>query len=77
MIKFACKILKKALLSNDIFTFCANIKYHRTILGLAIIKIFLKISIFFQNYLFEISEFKKITKGKKYKNCWKLRNFLL
>ncbi len=39
MIKFACKIFNKAILSNDIFTFCANTKYHRTSLGLAIIKI--------------------------------------
>jgi hypothetical protein len=67
MIRSACKILNKVLLSNDIFTFCVNTKYHKNILGLAIIKIFLKMSFFFQNYLFEISKFLKITKGKNTK----------
>jgi hypothetical protein len=68
MIRSACKILNKVLLSNDIFTFCVNTKYHKNILGLAIIKIFLKMSFFFQNYLFEISKILKITKGKNTKN---------
>jgi hypothetical protein len=67
MIRSACKILNKVLLSNDIFTFCVNTKYHKNILGLAIIKIFLKMSFFFQNYLFEISKNLKITKGKNTK----------
>jgi hypothetical protein len=67
MIRSACKILNKVLLSNDIFTFCVNTKYHKNILGLAIIKIFLKMSFFFQNYLFEISKILKITKGKNTK----------
>jgi hypothetical protein len=67
MIRSACKILNKVLLSNDIFTFCVNTKYHKNILGLAIIKIFFKMSFFFQNYLFEISKILKITKGKNTK----------
>jgi hypothetical protein len=57
-------LLNKALLFNDIFTFHANIKYHGTFSSSAVIKLFLEMSKF-KNYLFEISNFKEIMKGRK------------
>jgi hypothetical protein len=57
-------LLKEALLFNDIFTFCANTKYHGTFSGSAVIKLFLEMSKV-RNCLFEISKFKEITKERK------------
>jgi len=64
MIRSACKILNKVLLSNDIFTFCVNTKYHKKILGLAIIKIFFKMSFFFKIIYLKSQNFKKLQKEK-------------
>jgi hypothetical protein len=52
------------LLFNNIFTFDANIKYHGTFSGSAVIKLFLEMSKV-KNYLFEISKIKEITKERK------------
>ncbi len=62
--KCRLSLLNKALLFNDIFTFHANIKYHGTFSSSAVIKLFLEMSKF-KNYLFEISNFKEIMKGRK------------
>jgi hypothetical protein len=70
MTRSACKILNKALLSNDIFNFCVNIKYRRTISGLTII--FINMSLFLKIIDLKSQNLRKLQREKNTKNIGNL-----